>query len=375
MTEEERNVQQCSRIVDDVADEKAFDVVMVMLEKTWCTRSVLEGVSKHYSPRAIHIVTPEVSKQELSACMGDWATAPVHIHGEEHFFPGMGREDIYGEMAEQRGLYKLGWFYQQILKLGADEGIPGLSEWFLVWDADMVPFDAWPVEDDGKHKFALVQHKASGNPVIVGQWYEWIRKILGVEVVADTEATFVPHHFWFKREHLASFRAQLRQYFSSDDHWAILMMRSVKKFETFSEYWSYASWVAKQRPEDLAFHPYAAYGERNERFFDNGIDGIFSKVLRESIQRQQGQHKASTPCPDNEDEDQQPFSPSYEEIFRFTADVYAMWEKPLPSSFNFEQSGRHLQKMEKNMHLEEQRALWNPRVTQVEDVRMKLWGS
>jgi hypothetical protein len=211
--------------------------------------------------------------------------------------------------------------------------------------------------------------------MIVGQWHEWIRKILGVEVFTDTEGTFVPHHFWFKKEHLASFRAQLRQYFASDDHWAILMMRSVKTFETFSEYWSYASWVAKHRPEDLAFHPYAAYGERNERFFDNGIDGVFSQVLQESLQRQQSQSKSSTPSPDAEDKGQQPFSPSYEEVLRFAVDVYTLWEKPLPSTFNFEQSSRHLEKLEKNMHLEELRSLWNPRMTKVEDVRTKLWGS
>jgi len=366
-------VQQCGMAIEGAADERAFDIVMVMLEKTWCTQAVLEGVNKHYSPRAIHIVTPEASKQEMLACTGDWATAPIHIHGEENFFPGLGREEIYGEMAEQPGLYKLGWFYQQILKLGADEGIPGLSEWFLVWDADMVPFDAWPVLDEGKHKFALVQHKGSGNPMIVGQWHEWIKQILGVEVLTDKEATFVPHHFWFKKEHLASFRAQLRDFFASDDHWAILMMRSVKTFQTFSEYWSYASWVAKQRPEDLAFHPYAAYGKRNERFFDDGIDGVFSQVLRESLQRQQ--QKSSMAVPDVEDKDQRPFSPSYEEVSHLVADVYAKWQKPLPSTFNFEQSIRHLQKLEKNMHLEEQRSLWNPRTTTVEDMCSKLWGS
>ena len=114
-----------------------------------------------------------------------------------------------------------GWFYRQILKLGADEGVPGLSEWFLVWDADMVPVDAWPVLDNGVHRLALVQRNSGGNALIVGQWHEWIKQILGVEVAADTEGTFVPHHFWFTREQFAMFRAQLRRSFAIDDRWAI----------------------------------------------------------------------------------------------------------------------------------------------------------
>ena len=74
---------------------------------------------------------------------------------------------------------------------------------------------------------------------------------------------------WFKQEHLESFKQQLAHYYRSKENWTKLMMRSANDFGTFSEYWSYVSWVAAKAPEDLAFYPYEHYGATTERFFDD----------------------------------------------------------------------------------------------------------
>merc|ERR1712137_124189 len=170
--------------------------------------------------------------------------------------------------------------------------------------------------------------------------------VLGVEVATDFEATFVPHHMWFKNEHLVSFKARICEFFGNDDPWQALMMRSAKRFHTFSEYWAYCSWVKAKAPEDLTFHAYNLYGVRNERFFDDGQKGRFSAALRTRLDSSNEVH----------------FMPSYQETLNFIRESYGA--HPLPSSINFEKSERHMKKGLQNLHLEELRSRWHPLVQQ-----------
>ncbi len=325
-----------------------FDIVIPLYQVRWNTRAVLEGLSDRYQPRSIHVVAPAAQARSLAEMAGEWQTAPLYTHEEETFFSrsNLTKDIICAEIDLGQSLYTPGWFYQQLLKLGAYEGIEDLSEWYLVWDSDLLPVAAWDAieEKDNtiKHSFALLQDNDYGNPGIVGKWEVWIDRVLGVDALKDDRGTFIPHHLWFKQEHLKSFASQIQKYYNCDEHWLLLMMRSANEFGTFSEYWSYVSWVNKYAPEDLSFYPYDRYGETTERFFDDGT-GLFSAALR-SYQR----------SADNID-----LVPSYAEITAFINAEYG--EDNLPSSLSFESSPRHLKKNEENMHIEELRSRWNPR--------------
>lgn len=325
-----------------------FDFVVPLYRIRWNTRAVLEGITAHYQPRNIHIITPIQEAQSLEQISQEWKISSLHIHQEETFFQKIGftKDKICAELNLENSLYTPGWFYQQLLKLGAFEGIDHLSEWYVVWDSDLLPVNTWPLihrqEQTIQNTFALIQHNAWGNESIVNKWDRWIQEILKVESMIDHEGTFVPHHMWFKQEHLKSFARQVNQYYKSNEHWLLLMMCSVAEFHTFSEYWSYVSWVAAQSPEDLAFHPYEEYGATSERFFDDGT-GLFSKALKQFL---------SHTSKDN-------FSPSYGEIVSFIQNEYEI--DTIPSSLSFESSPRHLKKDEDNMHIEELRSRWNPR--------------
>ncbi|MDB9524705.1 DUF6492 family protein [Oscillatoria sp. CS-180] len=332
---------------------EAFDFVIPLFKVRWNTRAVLEGLTTHYQPRAIHIVTPEAEARSLREQVESWQVAPLHVHEEEPFFQtiGLSKESICAELDLGESLYTPGWFYQQLLKLGAFEGIADLSEWYMVWDSDLLPVATWPIlqEVGGnvRHSFALLQHNQYGNAKIVETWAEWIRSVLKVEPLTDDVGTFVPHHMWFKQSHLKAFAQQVKDYYQSDDHWLLLMMRSANDFGTFSEYWAYVSWVAANAPEDLSFYPYDRYGETTERFFDDGT-GLFSAALK------LGQAVAELA--------DEPFSPSYEVVSAFVNVEYGSDEPP--SSLAFESSPRHLKKDEKNMHIEESRSRWNPRMAE-----------
>ncbi|MEL6322251.1 MAG: DUF6492 family protein, partial [Cyanobacteria bacterium J06626_14] len=334
------------------------DFVIPLFHIRWNTRAVMEGLTIHYQPRSIHIVTPTPQAQRLREISQGWKVAPFYVHEEEPFFQkqGLTKEAICAELDLGESLYNPGWFYQQLLKLGAFEGIDGLSEWYVVWDSDLLPVETWPLiyeqADTLQHSFALLQHNAWGNPEIVSKWDTWIRSVLGVEPLTDPEGTFIPHHMWFKQAHLKAFAQQINAHFQSSDHWLLLMMRSPNTFGTFSEYWSYVSWVAAQAPDDLAFYPYERYGATTERFFDDGT-GLFSTTLRQRL--------GITSPPSNEDD----FSPAYEDVVAFIRTEYGA--DVLPSSLSFESSPRHLKKNEENMHIEEQRSRWNPRAVAATD--------
>ncbi|EDX87771.1 hypothetical protein S7335_5481 [Synechococcus sp. PCC 7335] len=331
--------------------QEIFDVVMPLFKVRWNTCVVLEGLTHHYSPRTIHVITPAKEVEILAETAKDRAIAPLEIHAEEDFFQPLGltKESICGELDLGKSLYTPGWFYQQLLKLGAFEGIAGLSEWYLVWDSDLLPVATWPILTTAagrlKHTFALLQHNGWGNASIVSKWKTWINEVLGVPAVTDPVATFTAHHMWFKQEHLKSFGQRINQYFDAKDHWLCLMMRSANQFGTFGEYWCYSSWVANQASEDLSFHPYELYGATTERFFDDGT-GLFFTALRDYLIEQ------ARPIDDD-------LFPSYREVDDFIRVAYGA--DALPSSLSFESSPRHLKKNEKTMHIEESRSRWNPR--------------
>lgn len=327
-----------------------FDVVIPLFKGRWNTRAVLEGLTYHYQPRSLHIITPKTEGRSLQEQASTWQVTDLQIHPEEPFFQsvGLSKETICAELDLGESLYTPGWFYQQLLKLGAFEGIPNLSEWYLVWDSDLLPVATWPLfrkaTGQTQHPFALLQHNAYGNAQIVATWATWIRSVLGVEPLTDAVGTFIPHHMWFNQTHLRSFAQQINAYYQSEAHWLQLMMRSANDFGTFSEYWAYVSWVAAIAPHDLSFYPYEQYGETTERFFDDGT-GLFSAELK----RQQGESTLEAD-----------FSPSYEAVLAFIHNAYGT--DALPSSLAFESSPRHLQKDAQNMHIEELRSRWNPRM-------------
>ena len=327
---------------------EVLDIVIPLYQVRWNTRAVLEGLTAHYKPRAIHVIAPGIQARSLAEMAQEWSTAPLYTHEEETFFQSLGltKDLICAEIDLGQSLYTPGWFYQQLLKLGAFEGIADLSEWYLVWDSDLLPVNAWDSierkQQETKYSFALLQHKNWGNPSIVSKWATWINSVLGVDVLINDEGTFVPHHMWFKQEHLKSFVKQIQKYYQSSENWLLLMMRSANEFGTFSEYWSYVSWVAQQAPEDISFYDYSHYGETSERFFDDGT-GMFSNALR---RHQRKEHESN-------------LVPSYAEIRSFIDAAYD--RDTLPSSLSFESSPRHLKKDEENMHIEELRSRWNPR--------------
>jgi len=344
-----------------------FDIMLPLFELRWCTRGVLEGLTKLYSPRSLHVVAPGTSARALAKAAENWDIAPLTVHEEETYFQGeLTRDRIINETIWGKDtLYKPGWIYQQILKLGAAEAIPELSDWYLVWDSDMLPVDSWPIlrakknGKDSEHCCGLIQDKSHQGWKIVAMWDKWCKAVVGEGLRDDEESTFCIHHMWFNRQHLEKFHELIsaeREHAGdngSDRHWTLNLMRSVASYGSFSEYWAYATYLkssnASSGPDGVTFLPYKDYGARAERFFDDGTDAaLFSRALREHMRK------------NNKVISNDNFSPSYSDMVDFVKAYYTKAGDALPSVLSFEASSRHLKKGKDRMHVEEIRSRWNP---------------
>lgn len=317
-------------------------MVLPLYQTGWNTRAVLEGLTFWYRPRRLFLLTPGEQVAAIEKKAGQWSTSPIVCLAEESLFEpryGLSKGDLAEPLRLAGSLYTPGWFFQQLLKMGAGTFLEDLSEDYLVWDADLLPVAPWPLFVEGVPAFALLQHRSGGNPAIVAKWAEWIRQFLSIAPIEEPEGTFVPHHLWFHQDQVAGLLEKVCQALGTTDPWPLAMMKSVGGEGTFSEFWAYSSWLQAQAPDRLAYHPYSSYGSTTERFFEDGTALFASKLARTT-----GKNPADI---------------SYFDLLAFLRGEYG--EDALPSSLSFETSSRHLQKAAATLHLEETRSRWSMR--------------
>ena len=307
---------------------------------TWSTRAVLEGIYEKYKPKHIYVITSENEIKILKDKSNYWKIKNLTLLDEDNFFLnkyGLTKNDIVSQITQNKPNYTPGWLYQQIIKLGANDVIDQLDEVFVVWDSDLLPVRSWPILNEKKEKFALLQDKFYGNQDILNSWKNLIINVLGINPVEDERGTFTSHHMIFKKKHLKSLKLKFKDHFKSDQNWIKLIIKAANIYGSFGEYWTYASWVNHINKDDLNYYPYEKYGLTTERFFDDG-NGLFSKNYKKHISFKE----------------QEDFYPSYSSILNFIRKNY----RTLPSSLSFETNIRHTKKRHDDTHLEEKRSIW-----------------
>ena len=317
-----------------------YQFVIPVHHVTWSTRSVLEGIYEKYKPKHIYVITSENEIKILKDKSNYWKIKNLTLLDEDNFFLnkyGLTKNDIVSQITQNKPNYTPGWLYQQIIKLGANDVIDQLDEVFVVWDSDLLPVRSWPILNEKKEKFALLQDKSYGNQDILNSWKNLIINVLGINPVEDERGTFTSHHMIFKKKHLKSLKLKFKDHFKSDQNWIKLIIKAANIYGSFGEYWTYASWVNHINKDDLNYYPYEKYGLTTERFFDDG-NGLFSKNYKKHISFKE----------------QEDFYPSYSSILNFIRKNY----RTLPSSLSFETNIRHTKKRHDDTHLEEKRSIW-----------------
>ena len=267
-------------------------------------QSCMEAVIQFYHPRTIYIVTsiPEIHK--IKKCVPLWKTGTetfLCFIDEDTFFHStysLSKEEIknrwYTYKDEQSR--EFGWWYQQILKLGAIKKIPQISDPFIIWDSDLIPIKKWPIYPTDMvlfFQFALLQEKERSffNKT---QYNDSIFHLLKLPEIypQESKGTFVPHHFVFYHKVIHSFINYIETIHYAFEKkkeerkiWIEIIVSLSKHYYRFSEYKSIATFMSFYFPELLHYHPFQEYGEKGIRIRDSQEAHCFLENLEKNLKK------------------------------------------------------------------------------------------
>ena len=120
-----------------------FDVVTLAVRASCVSPFAIHALNEYLPVRDIHVVTSSLRDCELFQSMA----TNVVCHIESQFLPTVAHDSVetflvgqFGDEISRRvAKARAGWYLQQLLKLGAAQAIPHLSDHFLLWDLDMIP--------------------------------------------------------------------------------------------------------------------------------------------------------------------------------------------------------------------------------------------
>lgn len=140
---------------------------------------------------------------------------------------------------------RAGWYFQQLLKLGALARCSASDEdLVLIWDADTIPLKKLSFEQDGR----LIYFMGHENH---RPYFEVIKKLLQIERKVDF--SFIAQSFILKKKWLNEFLAELEQI--SGLRWpeAILGAIDFEEISGFSEYETLGNWLMTRHKDQIAF--------------------------------------------------------------------------------------------------------------------------
>lgn len=271
-----------------------MDFVIPLHRANPILRATIESICLFYSPIHIYIITAEIE-----ICKIQWNTwhigkTQIHCIPEETFFLPITKteiENLYVEIDEKSR--EFGWWYQQLIKLAAGIKIPNLSDPYMVWDSDLIPFIRWeiyPTAQYPHYRFAILQESARSE-WNVEQYKQSIWHLIRMEArepepvcslektadkVSLTNGTFVPHHFvFFTKKVLRGFFDHIESI--SGKPWIFSIMELSSTFWRFSEYKCIATYMTEKTPELLHYHPFYNYGYSGIRYRDSCV--IVKEIL------------------------------------------------------------------------------------------------
>ena len=224
-----------------------MDFVIPLRNNTLILSALIEALIKNYNPRTIYIVTSEIIENQ------DPRVKSVDEHAFFQKNYNLSKQEIqtfYTYKDDQSR--EFGWWYQQLIKLGAVYQINALSDPYVVWDSDLIPLKYWPIEAPD-YKFAILQDKAKS---------EWnkeqyrlsIKEFIGLEAIEPEKGTFIPHHFVFHH-------CVLEKMIPLHSNWIEKIMRLSNEYYRFSEYKCVATYMDKFFPHLLNYYKFEDYGK------------------------------------------------------------------------------------------------------------------
>jgi len=241
------------------------DFVIPLHRYHYMVRTVVEAIHLFYSPRIIYIITPKRFSTIIEKSSETWLVNKIVVIPEETFFMDYYKlhysdiQNMFMQTPDDKSR-EFGWWYQQILKLGAKTQIKDLSDPYIVWDSDLIPlikWDIYPTKENPCFKIAILQEKARtewNNEQYRSSMFE----LTNMNMTDPEEGTFVPHHFVFYHDILNSLLNHIEEI--SNTSWIKSIISISHKYYRFSEYRTVATFMQTQYPTIIKYHGFKEYG-------------------------------------------------------------------------------------------------------------------
>jgi len=256
------------------SSESALDFVIPLSNYNIIIRVTIESIVLNYGPKNIYIVTNKNDVEVLEKECIHWNlfNTKIFVLNEDMFFfsnYGITKSDIYNWYTwKDEKSREFGWWYQQLLKMGAFKQIKNLSDPYVVWDSDLIALQKWNLYDEktNTYKFAILQESAK-NEFNKTEYGNSIRQLIGVEAIEPPmEGTFVPHHFIMHHKVLDDLITHIETNNKLNFNWIKAIMELSEKYYRFSEYKCIASFMNTYYPELLLFYQFNEYGKTGIRY-------------------------------------------------------------------------------------------------------------
>jgi len=265
--------------------ESALDFVIPVCKYNIIIRVTIEAIILNYNPKNIYIVInkDDVSIFEKECLHWNLYNTKVSVLNEDSFFLnyyGLTKQDIYNWYTwKDEQSREFGWWYQQLLKLGAFKQIKNLSDPYVVWDSDLIVLQKWDLCDEktNTYKFAILQETAK-NEFNKNEYAKSIRQLIGIDAIEPSnEGTFVPHHFIMHHKVLEHLIYHIENINKLNFNWIKSIMELSEKYYRFSEYKCIATFMNRYYKELLLFYPFNEYGKRGVRYRES--NEIVEKIM------------------------------------------------------------------------------------------------
>lgn len=262
-----------------------IDFVIPLHRYHYMVQTVVEAIYKFYSPKNIYIVTPTKFCDIIRRESIKWSVNIITIPEENFFVANYNLQyndiyDMFNKVQDERSR-EFGWWYQQLIKLGAFSQIPNLSNPYVVWDSDLIPlikWDIYPTSDSSTYKFAVLQEKSKSEWVLE-QYKNSLFNLTKLSICDPEEGTFVPHHFIFYHEVLDGLIRHIE--LDTDNNWIKNIMNLSHTYYRFSEFRTVSAFMKKNFPDLLKYHEFQLFGKdgiriREPRQFLKEMDEFLS---------------------------------------------------------------------------------------------------
>jgi len=260
-------------------NENDMDFVVPLKKVGLFTRAVLEGIELFYCPKRVFIVTNKEEIAFLKKELALWNVGFIEMIPEESFFVenyGLTIENLEKEFQPQEkskdvNHREFGWWYQQMIKLGASTQIKDISRKYVVWDADLIPLEKWELaiknENNNMDYYIPILQEQSKNDFNKEEYNKCILYLLGLECAKPKkEGTFVTHHMVFDVEYIKEMIEFIQMKKGFLEKWPLYFISLSSKFNRFSEYLLYSTFMMEYYKEEFLYHPYEKYGKTGIRF-------------------------------------------------------------------------------------------------------------